>query len=848
MTNDSIYKIYPDSYKNTSQVDFSDTDIFKNQIRSIWDAGGKDTLDASAYSENVFLSLQEGTNSVVNDDDDYDVMKFGTVVGIAFNTVIENAIGGSGNDTLIGNDVANILDGGQGDDKLSGGKDSDTYVFKGQFGRDTIQDSDGLGHIEIDGFNLTGIKTNPIPQSGGEAWLAQSAAGTWQMELVKSTDSDTGLVLNINKYTTFGVDRSNSITIDNFNAVLAKSESGYLGITLDATKKIAIVDNNESTDGSNYWSQVNTDISQLSGKSSDMIENGGKIFTLFLNQAAHTADSIQLHLSESSDKFKIRLGNSSITADGAVIPLTEGQTQISVALFEEGDISGDISTTLNATYSGAEGSATSNGWGIQVHDTGVNSHTFNGDYNVATIPTDFDIDVRYDNNDNSVIYTIPAGTPHYFPDGNFNLKEGNGPLVIDNTIFGTSGIDKINGLTGNDLLSGGDGNDKIDGGVGDDMIGGGLGSDYIIGGDGNDYISSSANVNRGHQQISATDQIFNWGVLAGKAVLDHGAVWAVYLNDQEKMIWMGMDNPLTTNTDNDVVDAGAGNDHVIGSFGDDHLMGGTGDDQLDGLGGNDILEGGDGDDILIGDSSKNTTSWTYTDPSTHGVDFLDGGDGNDKLYGDGGNDTLLGGAGDDVLEGGAGNDLLTGSDGSDTYVFNLGDGMDTIDNTDFSQNSTDTLQFGTGINETNILVSRAGDDLQITITENSDSIRIQGYYSTGIFDKKIDTIIFDNGVVWNQTQLENLIDFPYREGGYDELHPPPPPLPPPPPPDYPEPPPPPPDYPEEEYVPPPLVATSYPEEEYVPPFLSLAPLSTREILELIGIANAQGVSKIPSFG
>jgi Ca2+-binding RTX toxin-like protein len=50
----------------------------------------------------------------------------------------------------------------------------------------------------------------------------------------------------------------------------------------------------------------------------------------------------------------------------------------------------------------------------------------------------------------------------------------------------------------------------------------------------------------------------------------------------------------------------------------------------------------------------------------------------DLLTGLGGNDTLIGNAGDDQLVGGLGDDILSGDEGDDTYVFNLGDGIDTI--------------------------------------------------------------------------------------------------------------------------------------------------------------------------
>lgn len=112
------------------------------QIRTIWDSGGNDTIDASGQILPVVIDLGEGAasdigrrgagrdwNRVADDN-----------VRIAFGTVIENAIGGAGDDRLIGNDADNRLEGGGGDDVLRGGPGMDTFVFSGRFGVDRILD------------------------------------------------------------------------------------------------------------------------------------------------------------------------------------------------------------------------------------------------------------------------------------------------------------------------------------------------------------------------------------------------------------------------------------------------------------------------------------------------------------------------------------------------------------------------------------------------------------------------------------------------------------------------------------------------------------------------------------
>jgi VCBS repeat-containing protein len=141
----------------------------------------------------------------------------------------------------------------------------------------------------------------------------------------------------------------------------------------------------------------------------------------------------------------------------------------------------------------------------------------------------------------------------------------------------------------------------------------------------------------------------------------------------------------------DTLYGGAGDDALSGDGGDDTLYGGSGDDDVTGGDGADTIYGGDGIDTLYGGS---------------GVDYLSGGDGNDVIYGESGNDIILGGAGDDQLHGGEGND---------EFVFDLGDGNDTI----FDFEAGDALSFdGVSLAE--------GDNVEITTDGNDVVIRIIG--------------------------------------------------------------------------------------------------------------------------
>ncbi|PRC13680.1 M10 family metallopeptidase C-terminal domain-containing protein, partial [Pseudomonas poae] len=72
----------------------------------VWDGGGVDTLDFSGFSQDQNINLQAESFS--------DVGGLKGNVSIAKGCTIENAVGGSGRDTLSGNDAANRLKGGGG--------------------------------------------------------------------------------------------------------------------------------------------------------------------------------------------------------------------------------------------------------------------------------------------------------------------------------------------------------------------------------------------------------------------------------------------------------------------------------------------------------------------------------------------------------------------------------------------------------------------------------------------------------------------------------------------------------------------------------------------------------------
>ena len=70
--------------------------------------------------------------------------------GISINAVIENALGGAGDDTITGNTADNELTGNAGDDTIDGGDGTDTAVFTGNYADYKIQTS-GSRYTVTDG-------------------------------------------------------------------------------------------------------------------------------------------------------------------------------------------------------------------------------------------------------------------------------------------------------------------------------------------------------------------------------------------------------------------------------------------------------------------------------------------------------------------------------------------------------------------------------------------------------------------------------------------------------------------------------------------------------------------------
>jgi Ca2+-binding RTX toxin-like protein len=255
------------------------------------------------------------------------------------------------------------------------------------------------------------------------------------------------------------------------------------------------------------------------------------------------------------------------------------------------------------------------------------------------------------------------------------------------TLFGNQNDNLIQGLGGDDFLSGQAGDDVLDGGAGNDRVFGDAGNDtYLFGrGGGQDILVT--------RDETGTDMDV---VQLGTDVLPSDVTIQV----------VGPSNDL-------VVRINGTTDQLLL---DEFLW--RADLQIDQL----IF--GDGtiwDSAMILDQALGLTLTGTDAANTLRGSVLD-----DVLTGLGGNDTLIGNAGDDQLVGGLGDDILSGDEGNDTYVFNLGDGIDTIYD-EVVSGEPNRLLFGTGIAPEDLTFIQSGTTLTITVGGSGGQIILEDF-------------------------------------------------------------------------------------------------------------------------
>jgi Ca2+-binding RTX toxin-like protein len=594
---------------------------------------------------------------------------------------IENLTGGTGDDTLVGDDSANRLDGGAGNDTLIGGAGADVLV--GGAGTDTASYANAGGSVSA---SLAAPATNTGDAAGDTYTTIENLTGGAFADTLTGNAAANVLTGGLGNDTlsggagadtmiggfgndTYVVDVAGDVVTENAGEGIDEVQTALAGYTLGAN-----VENLTLTGAANIAGNGNALANVLTGNAGNNVLSGNGGADILIGNAGNdtldggteadkmiggagndiyvvdnTGDEIVENTGEGTDLVRTTLNALGLGAD------VENLTFIGV-----GNFAGAGNALANTITGGAGNDELDGGAGIDTLVGGAGNDTYKVDQTgdivteAAAAGTDTVLAT-------ALAYTLGANVENltYTGGGNFTGTGNN----LANTIVGGTGNDTLNGGTGTDTLIGGLGNDIYVVDVAGDVVTEGVG-------EGIDTVQTAVN---GYTLGVNVDNLTLTGVgnIAG--------------NGNE------LDNVITGNTGNNALSGNGGNDTLIGNAGNDTLNGGTGADAMSGGLGNDTYvvddtgdtvteSAGEGVDLVqttlnvyaLGSEVDNLTftgAGNFTGTGNALANTIIGGAGDDTLRGGGGNDVLNGGTGNDTLNGGAGNDTLTGGAGSDTASY-----------------------------------------------------------------------------------------------------------------------------------------------------------------------------------
>lgn len=206
------------------------------------------------------------------------------------------------------------------------------------------------------------------------------------------------------------------------------------------------------------------------------------------------------------------------------------------------------------------------------------------------------------------------------------------------------------------------------------------------------------------------------------------------------------------------------------------IIGNDAANTLDGAAGVDTLRGGEGDDIYVVDNGDDVTleygsggmdtvqaSVTYTlsaeveNLTLTGTTAING-TGNALA------NVVTGNAAANILDGGAGNDTLSGGLGNNTYLFGKGDGQDYINAlADAAPGKLNVLQLKAGIVQSEVILTRSGYDLVLSIAATSDKVTVQDFFyqdNPSSSRNPVQQVKFSDLTTWNVSTIAAKVAAP----------------------------------------------------------------------------------------
>jgi Ca2+-binding RTX toxin-like protein len=720
--------------------EFDDTLTGDAGDNTLQGGGGDDTLDGGAGGD--WASYDQATAAVTVSLAIAGAQNTG---GAGTDTLIsiEKLRGSDFDDSLTGDEAANILQGGAGDDTLGGGGGGDLASYEEANTGVTVSlaiagaqntvgaGSDTLVSIEkLRGSNFNDTLTgdtgdNTLEGMGGDDTLDGGAGGDW----ASYSQAAAGVTVSL--------------------AIAGAQDTGGAGSdTLISIEKLRGSDFDDTLTG-----DAASNILQ-GGAGDDTLDGGGGGDLASYEEAI---SGVTVSLASAGAQNTLGAGIDTLIN----IENLRGSNHNDTLTGDAGDntLEGmDCNDTLDggagadwASYSQAMAGVT-----VSLASVGAQNTVGAGTDTLVNIEkllgSDFDDTLTGDAADN----TLEGGSGDDVLDGGdgsdwASYHRAMGAVTVSLAIAGSqnTGGAGIDTLVNIEKLRGSDFDDTLTGNAGDNTLQGGDGDDTLDGGDGGDSAS--------YDQATAAVTVS----LAIVGAQDTGGAGTDTLLNIERLRGSDFDDTLTGNAGDNALQGGDGDDTLDGGDGTDRASydqataavtvslaivgaqdtGGAGIDTLlnfEGLVGssfNDTLTGNAANNVLDGGAGSDTLSYAFAlAPVTVSLALTTaqatGGGGTDTLTGfenlTGSNyaDTLTGSTSDNVLDGGLGVDTLVGGAGNDTYLVD--------ESTEIVQESS-----GAGTDRVNAFAS-------FTLPDHVERLQLVGSAAINGTGNTLDNILYPN--------------------------------------------------------------------------------------------------------